>query len=104
MSRQNHFLKQKFPTLYKRYIAIRQRCNNPDDVNFKYYGGKGTKCAFSDFYEFAAHLLFDLSWDEERARKEGRKYSIRRLDDNLDYKEGNLWIEKRYDMMVKNFI
>lgn len=41
--------------LYRVWVAMRQRCNNPNDQNFARYGGRGIKVAaeWDDFETFA---------------------------------------------------
>lgn len=39
-------------TLKMRYDNIIQRTSNPNNSNFKNYGGRGIKCEFNDFIEF----------------------------------------------------
>ena len=51
--RYSHGLAQSY--LYKIWASMRQRCNNPNDKAFKYYGGRGIKVCerwqkFENFY------------------------------------------------------
>ncbi|MCI0651936.1 MAG: hypothetical protein L0Z55_08635 [Planctomycetes bacterium] len=44
--------------VYKKWIMLRNRCNNPEFKNYKYYGGKGVKICrewrrFEKFYQWA---------------------------------------------------
>lgn len=37
---------------YKRFLGIKNRCNNPNLRSFKQYGAKGIKCLWKNFEEF----------------------------------------------------
>lgn len=41
---------------YHSYMAARHRCENPKNVNFRHYGGRGIKFLYSSFEQFFADL------------------------------------------------
>lgn len=67
--------------LYRTLNNIKQRCNNPNDSKYKYYGGKGIKCRIT---------LQDLKtlWTRDKAQ-ELKQPSIHRKDSNKDYSLDN---------------
>lgn len=67
--------------VYNVWINIRQRCQNPNNIGFDRYGGRGIKVCdrWQSFDEFAEDML--PAW------KEG--YSIERLDVNGNYEPDN---------------
>lgn len=68
--------------LYAIWCGIRQRCNNPNNKDYKNYGGRGIKCCsqwdkYENFYEWAINNEY----------KSG--LSIERIDVNKDYEPNN---------------
>jgi hypothetical protein len=66
--------------IYKTWVAMKGRCNNPNNAGFRHYGGRGiTVCErwlrFENFYA-------DMGDAPE-------KYSIDRIDNNGNYEPGN---------------
>lgn len=59
---------------------MRVRCNNPNDENYKYYGGRGVKVC--ERWDSFANFLSDMG-----ARPEGT--TIDRVDPNGDYTPEN---------------
>lgn len=60
--------------LRKRFQDIRQRCCNPDNNRYAYYGGRGIKCEFVDadeFCEWALSVGFKLGLTIERKDNDG---------------------------------
>lgn len=67
--------------LYRTYRHILERCNNPNCKEYKWYGGRGIKCTFSDFEEFKNFALTHGYTDE---------LTCERIDCNGDYSPDNL--------------
>jgi len=70
--------------LYTLWIGIRQRCNNPSHISYKYYGEKGIKVCSqweNDYGEFKKWAL-ENGYDETLPRGE---QTIDRIDSNKDY-------------------
>jgi hypothetical protein len=75
--------RQEHP-LYRSYVAMRQRCNNPNDKSYKNYGGRRIKvCKRWDNVENGfPNFLEDMG-----ERPEG--YSLDRIDNDGDYTPEN---------------
>lgn len=68
--------------LYNVWISMRQRCNNPKDVNFNRYGGRGIKVC----NEWDDYLTFKR-WCLENGYKEG--LDLDRRDNDKGYNPKN---------------
>jgi hypothetical protein len=72
--------------LYDRWRGMRNRCTNPNEIGWKYYGGKGVKvCAeWSDFAVFRKWAM---------ANGFRPDLTIERIDSDRDYEPDNCeWI------------
>jgi len=70
---------------YSIWMAMRQRCSNPNNVNYKNYGGRGIKVCerWDDFYNFIEDLGL---------RPQG--LSIERVDNDKGYQPDNcIWAD-----------
>jgi hypothetical protein len=67
-------------TIYRVWIRMRQRCNNPNDRNYRWYGARGiTVCErWSDFGSFIADM---------GVRPKGM--TLERIDNNKGYNPDN---------------
>jgi hypothetical protein len=64
--------------------GAKARCNNPNEVAYKNYGGRGIKFLFGSTEEFAAWVLHNLG------PCPSAEYSLDRIDNNRHYEPGNL--------------
>lgn len=69
--------------LRTRFQQIKHRCNNPKDISYKYYGGRGIKCLFKNTNEFVDYVINELQADP-------RKLQIDRINNDDHYKPGNI--------------
>ena len=65
---------------YETWKAMRERCANPNNCNYKYYGGKGVKVC--ERWDSFLSFLQDMG---ERPKK----MTIDRLDSNKNYEPQN---------------
>lgn len=73
--------------LRHRFRQMKERCNNPKDKDYKYYGGRSIKCLFKSANEFVNHIINDLSYDTFEKIK---GLQIDRIDNNGHYELGNV--------------
>src|SRR5215469_11218007 len=64
---------------YCAYVSAKYRCENPNKVSYKYYGGRGIRFLFTSFQQFYAEL---------GPRPEGM--SLDRIDTDGNYEPGNV--------------
>jgi hypothetical protein len=65
---------------YSRYTAARNRCNNPKNPQYEYYGGRGIEFRFESFEQFLAEV----------GRRPSPNYSIDRINNDGHYEPGNV--------------
>lgn len=73
---------------YKAWISLRERCNNPNFIGFKNYGGRGIRVCgrWNDFTAFLSDM----------GPKPGPEYSVEREDVNGNYEPSNCsWATRR---------
>ncbi len=91
----------KNKSIYKRYYEIKNRCNNPKNLNYKNYGQRGIKMyniwenSYKDFENYVLSLGKTL--DDILIQK----LSIDRIDNNKGYFPGNIqW--SNHNMQMRN--
>ena len=62
------------------FCGIGQRCNNPNHISYKNYGGRGIKCLFNTFNEFL----------QELGPKPTKNHTVNRIDNDKHYEPGNI--------------
>jgi hypothetical protein len=77
--------------LYKRFSAMKSRCESPNAEDYKYYGARGISLEFSSFREFSEYMLENFS-EEEILNLE-----IDRVDNNGNYRKGNLRMVSHFE-------
>lgn len=89
--------------LYNTWGALKSRCNNPDDQNYKNYGGRGiTVCPEWDspdgYIQFKADMYDSYLEALEAYNLYGQEYklSIDRIDNNKGYSKDNCrWVTNK---------
>jgi len=75
--------------VYKRWLSIKQRCNNPKHVSYKNYGARGINLSdeLKSFIDFRDYVTSLPNYDPETK-------SLDRIDPNKGYEKGNLrWVD-----------
>jgi hypothetical protein len=71
---------------YRAWMHARERCNNPNEKTYSYYGGRGIKFLFETFDQFFSELGF----------KPSPQHSIDRINNDGNYAPGNVrWATKK---------
>ena len=88
------FTKVNYPKLYNSWRAMKGRCNNSNQLDYKYYGGKGiTYCTrWEKFKGFA-------KWALSSGYKEG--FTIDRIDSSSNYVPSNCRWVSHIDNVIK---
>lgn len=72
---------------YSTWRGMRQRCNDPKNIGFKNYGGRGIKVC--DRWNIYQNFIGDMG------RAPSKKHSIDRIKNDMDYGPGNCkWATK----------
>lgn len=91
-SKKHGMWKYNDPTYYT-WIRMRSRCNNPNERQYKHYGGRGIKIC--QRWESYANFFEDMG------ERPGNKLSLDRIDVNGDYcKENCRWTT--WDVQLNN--
>lgn len=75
--------RQATSRLYRAWLAMKNRCLNPNQVGFGYYGGRGVRIApewLDDFSQFA----------QDVGNPPSPELTLDRIDCNGDYRPGNV--------------
>jgi len=78
---------EKHP-LYPRWLSMRQRIYNPENVNYKHYGGRGIAIedGLDDFVVYTNYVTSLPNYAEIKLND----LQLDRIDNNSNYKMGNL--------------
>jgi hypothetical protein len=80
---------------YRAYEAAKQRCSNPKNPVWRYYGGRGIEFRFQSFEEFFAAL----------GRRPSPQHSIDRKDNNGHYEAGNVqWATRPKQSLNRRYL
>ena len=65
---------------YCAFIDAKKRCNNSNNKNYHYYGGRGIEFRFASFQEFIAEI----------GARPSKDYSLDRINNDGHYEVGNV--------------
>lgn len=85
------WINNKETKVYRRWRAMRERCNNPNNKSYKNYGGRGIRVCDEWNHNFQAY--FDYVSKLEHFNEDG--YTLDRVDNDGNYEPGNVrWATK----------
>ena len=70
-------------SLITRFHNMKNRCENPNNINYKHYGGRGIGCLFKSSSKFADYVINELQIDP-------RYLDIDRINNDGNYEPGNI--------------
>ena len=74
--------RDKLTLEYKTWATIKTRCNNPNAIQYKDYGGRGIKLCKEWRYDYLQFL-------KDMGRKPSKEYCIERINNNKGYSKEN---------------
>lgn len=78
---------------YEAYKNARSRCNNPKNIGFAHYGGRGIEFRFESFQAFLREL----------GRRPSPSHSLDRINNDGHYESGNVrWAVKAVQLMNRS--
>lgn len=81
--------KGKVSPEYRAYHHAKDRCRNPKDKGFKYYGGRRIEFRFQNFEEFIAEV----------GKRPSKRHSLDRKNNDGHYEIGNVrWVTRPTQM------
>ena len=84
------------PALYRTWKGMRERCNNPNAQNYKWYGGKGIGVCI-EWAEFGAFQNWAL------AHGYAKGLEIDRIESEDHYRPGNCrWVTKKRNLRSRD--
>jgi hypothetical protein len=90
------YRRPKRTSLYRAWVNMRNRCRNPRNPNYPYYGGRGIEIlpAWDDFAVFCADV----------GPHPGAGLTLDRIDNNGHYKPGNVrWATRAQQSRNRNY-
>jgi len=87
--------------LHNVWRGMKERCNNPNSVSYKNYGGRGIKVCkeWSEDYESFRDWALKNGYDNSKSRKE---QNLDRIDNNKGYSPDNCrWVTQSENMRNK---
>lgn len=76
--------------LRTRLNGMRQRCNNPNNNSYKWYGARGIQVKFESSREFICYVMDDLGYNTLEKLREIHNLVIDRIDNSGHYEPGNI--------------
>ncbi len=97
--------KQVAEVIYRfcaRFNNMKQRCNNPKNSAYKYYGSRGIQVKFKTSREFILYIVNVLGYDTLEKFKELHDLVIHRINNDGHYEKGNIEFLTQSEHAVKH--